>query len=593
MTNLWSAISALVAVVAIVGFSTFNVDHVDAQTTITTTAPTSLDVLVVEQPEGVVTGGERATTEATETTSSTSSSVVGVVPVCYSDEFNEALEEADAVECLFNGSTISLSAEQLRRQQSVPASGTVDLWRSGGLVADYGSRSIPLSSYDLSSDNGSIWDLSYNPLVALMAFLTEFAFRAGVILTMIAVNVSDWAFSFPAADALVGEGSILAKGYAFGLLGYGTEASAYQLALAFAMVVVGFRFINKGIVAGSSEAVLSVAGMTIATVVIATSSFGNLGLWVADTSSGLAGHIAVAGTTAEAQQRCREATSPTSLAGAVASTSNVVSDQDLKPACSLAHALQKGLVEQPYQTLQWGRTLDDVEGLERCSQVSWEILEAGGVDKVAKPWDRMKAYPECVPFGEFNQQVSLDRLTFAGFNLVNTFLVSLLIIVVAMMLLWQLVKIMYMTALKSFVLVAAILPGPGRALAYEWLRSMLGIVVHTGILALFLVVYMSAYGVTVSFLTSVGGVVAALLGSLGVAVAGYFALWKLWSKGKRFTNAAGKAVQTKLENPAPPSPEFQQALNENQPRRSVYGMVRRYDRTRQLGRRLVPSRLAP
>ena len=355
-------------------------------------------------------------------------------------------------------------------QDQRPLQSTVDPWERGGLRSNFGSRSIPLSNYQIGADVTG-WLGVPDPLDSFVASQTNWAFTTSAFLVLLATNALDWAFEFPLAEDLVSDAGVLAQSYTVDLFGFGLSTSIYSLALSVTMVVAGFKAVTRGLVVAGGEVALAFAAYVVLIVLTLGSGFGNLGLGVARVSSDLAGGIASFAAGQDRQQACalelQADRDPAPLAGATAVADGSAAGA-VSSACSFGFALQRSLVELPYQNLQWGQVLDGVEGKERCAAINLELLTEGPWGNDDEPRDRMRAVPECEENADFNHQATYIRLGIASANTIAAAAVTLLVLIVAAMLLWQQIKLLFLTVTIPHALVFAILPGRARQLAWQW-----------------------------------------------------------------------------------------------------------------------------
>ena len=129
----------------------------------------------------------------------------------------------------------------------------------------------------------------------------------------------------------------------------------------------------------------------------------------------------------------------------------------------------------------------------------------------------------------------------------------MLVMVVAAMLLWQQVKLLFLTAVLPHTLVFAILPGRSRALAWRWLEQLVGVVIRTVILALGLVVWLSLFSLIVYEQLTFRGIFLSLFASTAMAVAGFYGLYKLSGITGR-VNPAAAIRATRTSEPTGPGP---------------------------------------
>jgi hypothetical protein len=410
-----------------------------------------------------------------------------------------------------------------------PVDSGVDPWERGGLRSNFGTRSIPLSHYQIGADVTG-WLGVPDPLDSFVASQTNWAFTTTTFLVLLGTNTLDWAFDFPLAEELVSDAGLLAQDYTLDLFGFGLSTSIYSLALGVTMVVAGFKAVTKGLVVAGSEVAMAFVAYVLLTVLTVTSGFGDLGLRVARTSSDLAGGIATFAAGDENQQQCAlelQADGSTSLAGATAQSEGDPGPGAVSSACTFGFALQRSLVELPYQNLQWGQVLDGVSGKERCAAMNLELLAEGPWGNADEPRERMGALEECQENAEFNRQATYIRLGIASANVVAAAAVTVLVAVVAAMLLWQQIKLLFLTVTMPHALVFAILPGRSRQLAWQWVEHLVGVVVRTVILSLGLVVWLSLFSLIVYEQLTVRGVFLSLFASVAMAISGFWGLFRL------------------------------------------------------------------
>lgn len=435
----------------------------------------------------------------------------------------------------------------LNPDEEPPVRSGVDPWERGGLRSNFGTASIPISHYQIGADTSGFMGVP-DPLDSFVASQTNWAFTTSAFLVLLSTNTLDWAFEFPLANDLVGRAGLLAQDYTIDFFGFGLSTSIYALALSVTMVVAGFKAVTKGLIAAGSDVLLAFVAYVILVVLTMTSGFGDAGLHVARLSSDLSGSIASFASGQQRQEECAAALAANreapSVAGATASTDGAAGAPTAaanSAACSFGFALQRSLVELPYQNLQWGQVLDGVEGKERCAQINQELLTEGAWGNADEPRERMAAVEECQENAEFNSQATYIRLGIASANALAAAIATLLVLVVAAMLLWQQLKLLFLTAVLPHTLVFAILPGRSRALAWRWLEQLVGVVIRTVILALGLVVWLSLFSLIVYEQLTFRGIFLSLFASTAMSVAGFYGLYKLSGLTGRVNPVGGGA----------------------------------------------------
>lgn len=433
----------------------------------------------------------------------------------------------------------------VERDGDRPLQSDLDPWERGGLRSNFGTGSIPLSHYQIGADVTG-WLGVPDPLDSFVASQTNWAFTTATFLVILATNALRWAFDFPLAEDLVGDAGVLAQTYTVDFLGFGLSTSVYGLALTVTMIVAGFKAVTKGMIAAGGEVLLAFAAYVVLTVLTLTSGFGDIGLRVAQLTSDVSGSIAAFATGEERRQECAaQLRADPSVAGAAASTDPSSADDGASAAggssaCSFGFALQRSLVELPYQNLQWGQVLDGVPGKERCAEINLELLREGPWGNSDEPRDRMRAVPQCEENADFNHQATYIRLGIASANTVAAASVTLLVLVISAMLLWQQVKLLFLTVTMPHALVFAILPGRSRRVAWLWIEHMLGVIVRTVVLSLGLVIWLSLFSLIVYEQLTVRGIFLSFFASIAMAVSGFYGLSRLTGLSRRVSPVADR-----------------------------------------------------
>ncbi len=468
-----------------------------------------------------------------------------------------------------DGSAEPAPAPAQQPDEEPPTRSGVDPWERGGLQSNFGTSSIPISHYQIGADTSGFLGVP-DPLDTFVASQTNWAFTSATFLVVLATNALDWAFEFPLANELVGDAGLLAQDYTIDFFGFGLSTSVYGLALSVTMIVAAFKAVTKGLIVAGSEVLLAFAAYVVLIFMTLTSGFGDAGLYVARMSSSVSSSIASFGAGEERQQECAEAlqanrvitesSADSSLAGISTSTTeaDAIAAASASTACSFGYAMQRSLIELPYQNLQWGQVLDGVEGKERCAEINRELLAEGPWGNSDEPRDRMDDVDECKENAAFNSQASYIRLGIAAANTVSTAIVTLLVLIVAAMLLWQQLKLLFLTAIMPHALVFAILPGRSRAVAWQWVEQLVGVLFRTVILSLGLVVWLSLFSLIVYEQLTIRGIFLSLFASTAMAISGFYGLYKLSSLTRR-VNPIGEGRRrldgdTKDGGPEPTGP---------------------------------------
>lgn len=436
------------------------------------------------------------------------------------------------------------------RADAPPLRSGLDPWERGGLRANFGTDAIPISQYQIGADVTGLFGVP-DPVDTFVASQTNWAFTTSTFLVILSTNALDWAFEFPLAEELIGDAGVLAQNYSVDFFGFGLSTSVYSLALTVTMIVAGFKAVTKGVVAAGAEVGLGFVAYVILIVLTVTSGFGDAGLSVARVSSDLSSGIASFAAGQERQEECtgiiNPITSESAEARAAASdgpdgaaTAVGTSADGQSTACSFGFAIQRSLVELPYQNLQWGQVLDGVDGKEECAAINLALVREGPWGNADEPRERMRAVPACEENADFNHQASYIRLGIASANTLAAAAVTILILSVSAMLLWQQIKLLFLTVTMPHALVFAILPGRSRRLAWTWVEHLVGVVIRTVVLALGLVVWLSLFSLIVHEQLTARGIFLSLFASVAMAISGFFVIYRLGSMTRRINPAAGR-----------------------------------------------------
>ncbi|MEM9653543.1 MAG: hypothetical protein AAGA65_15735 [Actinomycetota bacterium] len=437
-----------------------------------------------------------------------------------------------------------LAADE-QRADDRPLQSGLDPWERGGLRANFGTDSIPISHYQIGADVTG-WLGVPDPLDSFVASQTNWAFTTSTFLVILATNALDWAFEFPLAEDLIGDAGVLAQNYSVDFFGFGLSTSIYSLALSVTMVVAGFKAVTRGVIVAGTEVVLAFVAYVTLIVLTLTSGFGNAGLSVARLSSDLSSGIASFAAGQERQDECAGAIAEadgaeTAQAGDGSPDDGNSDDAALtSSACTFGFAIQRSLVELPYQNLQWGQVLDGVSGKEECAAINLELLAEGPWGNNDEPRDRMRAVAACEENADFNHEASYIRLGIASANTVAAAAVTLLILAVSAMLLWQQIKLLFLTVTMPHALVFAILPGRSRRVAWLWVEHLVGVVIRAVVLSLGLVVWLSLFSLIVHEQLTIRGIFLSLFASMAMAISGFYGLYRLGSMSRRINPAADR-----------------------------------------------------
>jgi hypothetical protein len=162
----------------------------------------------------------------------------------------------------------------------------------------------------------------------------------------------------------------------------------------------------------------------------------------------------------------------------------------------LQGGIHEAFVEQPYDYLNWGTLLGEADDpdndLRACAAARDEILASGPHGGSPVPRMQMRdAGTDCAQLAAFNEEASLARMTGAGFVLLASLVLAVLLGLVSLSVMVAKLLVVLVFVLAPFAALVAILPGYGRRLAWAWVSALIqlvsAIVVMTFVLSALLI----------------------------------------------------------------------------------------------------------
>ena len=300
---------------------------------------------------------------------------------------------------------------------------------------------FPSSHYDIGCDEGAWNNISRK----VYCTFTDLAFQGARSTTDLTLWLVGWSYGFGIYDRLGGQAITIANTYQRNLIGpLGLSDLAWFAAMAWA----GFAALRGKLTMAAGELLMSLVFAVLA------------GIFLANPGGYLQGLFDTMGSTS----------------GAIFATAN----GDAPPANghaadSVLHPLQaqihSAFVEQPYDILNWGAPLTG-----RCATARDQILDDGPHGNDDAPRNVMTA-AGCDQAAKFNHDPNGTRLFGAVLTLIATLVMAVLIIPVALTVVVAQVVAIVLFSIAPFALLAAILPGSGRALAWAWIGAIGRVVV--------------------------------------------------------------------------------------------------------------------
>lgn len=325
---------------------------------------------------------------------------------------------------------------------------------AGSIVPDYCWGRFPSSHYDIGFDEGAWNHISRK----VYGTFTDLAFSGARSATALALWLVQWACGFAVFDRLGASAVDIARRYnadVVGPLGLANLAWFYTVAWAAVAALRGKLTMAAG------ELATSIMAAGLAGVILANPAGYLRGTF--DTMGTLSGALLATGT---GQPPPRNGNDAKAVLG------------------PLQGQIHEAFVEQPYDYLSWGGPLPPA-----CAAARDRILATGPHGADNEPRAVMEA-AGCKTEATFNHDPTGTRL----FGAVLTFvaaatMVVLLGLVAATVVVAQMVVIV-LFAIAPFALLAAVLAGSGRELAWRWVaglaRAVLAVVGMSVVLSLLL-----------------------------------------------------------------------------------------------------------
>ena len=306
----------------------------------------------------------------------------------------------------------------------------------GSIVPDDCWGRFPSSHYDIGFDEGAWNHLGRK----LYGTLTDLAFTAARTATALSLWLVGWAYGFGVYERLGAVAVDIAGRYDAEVVGpLGLAHLAWFYAVAWAAVAA----LRGRLTMAAGELVTSVVAAGLAGVVLANPAGYLAGTF--DTMGTLSGAVLATGT---GHPPPRDPAS----AGVV-----------LRPLQARIHG---AFVEQPYDHLAWDGPL-----AEPCAAARDRIVATGPHGSDDEPRAVMAA-AGCQDQAEFNADANGTRLSGAALTALAAAVTTVLLVLVAATVVVAQVVVVVLFAVAPFALLAAVLPGAGRELAWRWVAAL-------------------------------------------------------------------------------------------------------------------------
>jgi hypothetical protein len=312
--------------------------------------------------------------------------------------------------------------------------------QSSSIVPDDCWGRFPSSHYDIGFDEGAWNHISRK----VYGTFTDLAFQGGRSATAIALWLVGWAYGFGIYDRLGGTAVDIAQRYQRNVIGpLGLNDLVWFYAVAWAAIAA----LRGKLTMAAGELLTSLVAAGLAGMILANPAGYLHGTF--DTMGKLSGALLATGTG-----------QPPPADGANAQAV-------MRPLQAQIHA---AFVEEPYDYLDWGGPLPP-----NCAAARDEILATGPHGADDAPRILMGA-AGCQAQADFNHDPNGTRL----FGAVLTFGAALVMVVhmalVSLTVVVAQVVAIVLFAVAPFALLAAVLPGAGRELAWRWVAALVRVV---------------------------------------------------------------------------------------------------------------------
>lgn len=299
---------------------------------------------------------------------------------------------------------------------------------------------FPSSHYDIGFDEGAWNHISRK----VYGTFTDLAFQGARSSTAVALWLVEWAYGFGIYDRLGGSAIDIAQRYQRDVVGpLGLNELVWFYAVAWAAIAA----LRGRLTMAAGELVISVIAAGLAAVILANPAGYLHGTF--DTMGKLSGALLATGT------------------GEAPPATGSDADAVMQPLQAQIHA---AFIEEPYDYLNWGGPLPPP-----CAEARDSILASGPHGADDEPREAMEA-AGCEEQTDFNQAPNGTRLFGAiltfGAALVMVVLMALVSVTVVVA---QVIAIV-LFAIAPFALLAGVLPGAGRELAWRWVAALVRVV---------------------------------------------------------------------------------------------------------------------
>ncbi|MEX1004135.1 MAG: type IV secretion system protein [Acidimicrobiia bacterium] len=323
-----------------------------------------------------------------------------------------------------------------------------ELYPPTGYPTDDSQGIVGIGRYDIGCANdGFVGDVG----CVTIGTATNLVFSIAKMAVAVAIWLLEAATGFVIEGALTDAATAIADLLDARMLG---PMRLSHLGLVVSALYMGFQFLRGRIGAGAGEFALSLIVFAVLVHVTTGPGFGGAVTATMQTAGGISAEIV-------------------SLA---ADTS-----QDGEVADRVSAALMAGFVRDPYDTINWGRPLQEGS----CADARNQALGTGphGFDDLPR---QLMETAGCDAHAGFNAAASVSRLVGALLYLVVAVAALALFVLTAFTLVVAKGLALFLIALLPIALYAGLFPGAGRSLLWHWVAALVRVVALVIVMGVFL-----------------------------------------------------------------------------------------------------------
>jgi hypothetical protein len=313
-----------------------------------------------------------------------------------------------------------------------------------GLLPDGCYGPYPVHNYDINYSSGHFWEVDRN----FVGMMTQIAFDVGTWFVRLAQWSVGWAFQFDISQ-YNSVGLDISKGYQDGFF-EGDRFFLFALAYAVLFAYVAYNILRNKAAMALGELVASVVLVAFCSFLVA-----NQGGYMKDT------------------WRLMNEASASLLVAAEGRDPTQATSSDITTAVhSLQSQLHDVFVAQPYDHINWGRSLKGTP----CEGARNQALDKGPHDNDDEPRDRMED-AGCDAEADFNADPSASRLGGAVLSMVASGFIATVLSGMGLTVVASKFVALLLFAMAPFIGLFAAFPGAGRRWGWLWLTTLVQAIV--------------------------------------------------------------------------------------------------------------------